>query len=61
MSRKTGRRGGNLRRGQEMSGRRMIKVPDLPQPRAVLCWKQSATMVRCDRMAGHQGKHSWDL
>lgn len=37
-----------------------IVVPDLPQPTATLCWKQSRAMVRCDRKAEHQGPHSWE-
>jgi hypothetical protein len=37
-----------------------IKVPDVPAPTAVLCWKQSRAMVRCDRKAGHGGRHSWE-
>jgi hypothetical protein len=38
----------------------IIKVPDVPAPTAVLCWKQNARMVRCDRKAGHGGLHSWE-
>lgn len=36
-------------------------VPELPSPRARLCWKQSAGMVYCDRRARHHGPHSWEL
>jgi hypothetical protein len=38
----------------------IIDVPDVPAPTAVLCWKQSRLMVRCDRAASHFGRHSWD-
>ncbi len=37
-----------------------ITVPDVKQPIAKLCWKQSKLMIRCDRKAGHKGPHSWE-
>jgi len=37
-----------------------INVPDLEGPMSLLCWVQSKTMVRCDRVAGHVGLHSWE-
>jgi hypothetical protein len=37
-----------------------IQVPDVPAPAAELCWTQSRAMVRCDRKAGHGGRHSWE-
>lgn len=41
-----------------------IKVPDVLQPTAVLCWTQKLdaphAMTRCDRKAGHGGPHSWE-
>jgi hypothetical protein len=43
--------------------KRIVKVPDVPGPKVQLCWKQKLTppgaMTRCDRKAGHKGKHSW--
>lgn len=40
---------------------KIIKVPDIPGPKAQLCWKQSRLMARCDRRKGHQGPHTWEM
>lgn len=41
-----------------------VKVPGpeyVPQPEGQkLCWQQAQTMERCDRVAGHNGAHTWD-
>lgn len=39
---------------------KVIPVPDLEGPTAVLCWKQAENMVRCDRTKDHKGRHSWE-
>lgn len=40
---------------------RVVAVPDAAKPpKAILCWKQSPVMVRCDRRRQHLGPHSWE-
>ena len=45
---------------ENAAGGLRVSVPDVDGPMARLCWKQSETMVRCDRKAGHLGEHSWE-
>ncbi len=39
-----------------------IRIPDAEvAPIVTLCWKESPALERCDRRAGHQGRHTWEL
>ena len=38
-----------------------VHVPDVEAPEARLCWAQGPLMDRCDRRAGHGGRHTWEM
>lgn len=44
----------------QQTGGETVHVGNLEGPIKHLCWKESGGLVRCDRMRGHGGQHSWE-